>query len=153
MDGLRRGAENVAKGAKRKGIGRTEFATKRPWWFCGTRLRRSREWHCLDYRCIPPLAKRFRIGDMHLARVLEAVQANEPNPISDEGLPDPAQHALAALIGLNDDVYGLEPHQVVRIAALVPQAGPGETYGIDAVVPKCMTIALALDDDDRGLPA
>src|SRR5215207_2757577 len=88
---------------------------------------------------------------MHLARVLEAVEAHKADAVPQAGLADPAQHRFPALVRLDQDEDDPEAGEVMSVPALVPQTSTGQADGVGAVVPQRVAVAFALDNDDGRL--
>ena len=59
-------------------------------------------------------------------------------------------HRLAALVGLYDDVDSLDPVKMLNVATLVPVGGARQAKGRDAMMPKGVNVALALDQNNSA---
>src|SRR5689334_16348936 len=87
-----------------------------------------------------------RIVEVERARVLERSKKNEFSLIANLRFSEPFSNRLAALVGLNDDVDGVEliEHRRVTLFMPVPRAGQADCW--ESGMPQCVTIAFAFDN-------
>src|SRR5438105_2569206 len=94
----------------------------------------------------PAVAEPRRIVKVERARVLEALQGDEPRPVSDARLRHPGDHAVPASVGLDDDLDYREAVEMGRVAVLPPRVRPGDSQSRKAQGPERLRIAFPLDE-------
>ena len=88
---------------------------------------------------------------MHLARVLEAVEPRETDPLLEGGLADPFLNGISAPVRFDEHIDGLESGKGGGVPLILPAGRARHANGVDPVVPERVTVALALDDHDCRL--
>jgi hypothetical protein len=98
----------------------------------------------LEHR-LQTLPERVRIVEVELAHVLVPVEPDQPQPIPHRRLRQPSQQRLAALVGLDDQVNGVDAVEMGSVSLLRPGIRARDPKRRDLVQPQRLRATLALD--------